>query len=328
MEKISIIIPAYNAEKYIKRCLDSVIQIKYFNKEIIVIDDGSEDDTGDICDIYAQRYNEVKVFHKKNGGVSSARNMGLDIANGKYIFFVDSDDSVEKDYVDKLSIMGDEDFVQGGCKLISNDFLTEVMTQEEISKDYARYWLESPCVFVWSNCYKKQIIDEYKLRFDENVKIGEDARFNNSYLSVCKKIRRVSFCPYIHYDIESSAVHKLRLDTLEIAKEECMLLEHRVKSIDGVLRLRWYYWHLVFTHYETHKVKNTDRIVLSKITQKIKEAYQDHYFKESILYIRKQGSLDEKIESILMGYYRHLLFKPIMRIIKFMYMIKNWNTLN
>ncbi|HJA50079.1 MAG TPA: glycosyltransferase, partial [Candidatus Fusicatenibacter intestinipullorum] len=90
--KISVIIPVYNVEKYLKRCLDSVINQTYKNLEIILIDDGSTDNSGKICDEYAQKDERIIVIHKENGGVSSARNKGLDICIGDYISFIDSDD--------------------------------------------------------------------------------------------------------------------------------------------------------------------------------------------------------------------------------------------
>lgn len=93
---ISIIVPVYNVEKYIKQCLDSIVHQDYNNIEILVIDDGSEDKTGTICDEYALQDRRIKVVHKKNGGVSSARNAGLKLASGEYIAFVDGDDTVEK----------------------------------------------------------------------------------------------------------------------------------------------------------------------------------------------------------------------------------------
>lgn len=95
MCKISIIVPVYNVEKYIKRCLDSLINQTYKNLEIICIDDGSTDQSGEICDKYALKDKRIRVFHKKNSGVSSTKNLGLDVFQGDYVGFVDSDDFVE-----------------------------------------------------------------------------------------------------------------------------------------------------------------------------------------------------------------------------------------
>ncbi|NLK11775.1 MAG: glycosyltransferase family 2 protein, partial [Staphylococcus equorum] len=90
--KISIIIPVYNAERYLKKCIDSVLVQSYDNFELLLINDGSTDKSGDICKYYAEQDNRVKVFYKKNGGVSSARNMGIKYSKGDWLYFMDSDD--------------------------------------------------------------------------------------------------------------------------------------------------------------------------------------------------------------------------------------------
>jgi glycosyltransferase involved in cell wall biosynthesis len=99
---ISVIVPIYNVEKFINKCIDSIINQTYRNLEIILVDDGSPDRCGHICDAYAQKDKRIKVIHKENGGLSSARNVGLDIAKGEYVMFVDSDDYIDKYMVDKL----------------------------------------------------------------------------------------------------------------------------------------------------------------------------------------------------------------------------------
>lgn len=102
MPEISIIVPVYNVEKYLKKCIDSIISQTYKNIEIILIDDGSTDKSGEICDEYASNDNRIIVVHKENGGLSSARNAGIDMAQGKYLGFVDSDDYIEKDMYETL----------------------------------------------------------------------------------------------------------------------------------------------------------------------------------------------------------------------------------
>jgi glycosyltransferase involved in cell wall biosynthesis len=96
---ISVIVPVYNAEKRLVKCIDSILAQSYIHFELLLINDGSKDSSGTICDAYAQKDNRVKVFHKENGGASSARNIGIEHATGEYIVFVDSDDYVEKDYL-------------------------------------------------------------------------------------------------------------------------------------------------------------------------------------------------------------------------------------
>ena len=99
---ISVIIPVYNVEKYINRCVDSVIHQSYTNLEIILVDDGSPDNCPTICDNYSKQDSRIKVIHKKNGGLSDARNVGIEHSKGKYITFIDSDDYISNDYVEIL----------------------------------------------------------------------------------------------------------------------------------------------------------------------------------------------------------------------------------
>ena len=102
MDKISVVVPVYNVSKYLKECVDTILKQTYTNLEIILVDDGSTDDSGNICEEYAKKDNRIKVIHKKNGGLSSARNAGIKIATGKYIGFVDSDDWIDLDMYNKL----------------------------------------------------------------------------------------------------------------------------------------------------------------------------------------------------------------------------------
>ncbi|MDE6946071.1 MAG: glycosyltransferase, partial [Anaeroplasmataceae bacterium] len=106
---ISVIVPIYNTEPYLNRCIDSIIKQTYRNLEIILVNDGSTDRSGEICDAYEKADNRVKVIHKRNGGLSSARNSGLEILNGKYIGFVDSDDYIAADMYETLLACMDDD---------------------------------------------------------------------------------------------------------------------------------------------------------------------------------------------------------------------------
>ena len=121
MPLISIIIPAYNIEDYIGTCLDSLLKQTYKNLEIIVVDDGSSDNTGKIVDEYTIKYKNIKVIHKKNAGVSAARNSGLDLASGDYIGFVDGDDTVDEEMFEILinnAIKYDADISHCGYKMV------------------------------------------------------------------------------------------------------------------------------------------------------------------------------------------------------------------
>ena len=118
---VSVIVPVYNVEKYLKKCVDSILNSDYKNIEIILVDDGSKDQSGTICDDYKESYNNIKVIHKKNGGLSSARNAGIEVSEGEYILFIDSDDYITEKFVGHLvDTMNkyDVDVVQGSYEKI------------------------------------------------------------------------------------------------------------------------------------------------------------------------------------------------------------------
>lgn len=180
-ELISVIIPVYNVEKYIRFCLDSVINQTYKNLEIIIVDDGTKDSSGEIAEEYARKDSRIKVVHKENGGLSDARNVGLDIATGKYIAFLDSDDVISLDFYEYLyGLIKENDYDIAECEFlrISSDEIENVQkildeknsnenivvkeesSEEALSDFYGRYL--NPYVnkvVVWNKIYKKEIYD-------------------------------------------------------------------------------------------------------------------------------------------------------------------------
>lgn len=199
---ISIIIPVYNAVAYLKRCVDSVLNQSYTDIELLLIDDGSTDDSGALCDQYVTTYDIIRVFHKKNGGVSSARNLGLDNAVGEYVMFLDSDDMMEPEMcalmVETMQSKG-ADIVICGTKetggsiwapLENRDYSLQEL-KEDGSNMIGSELLSPP----WNKVYKRSLI---KNRFDESTSFGEDLIFNLTYLKECKKISFVSDTPFFH----------------------------------------------------------------------------------------------------------------------------------
>ena len=118
---VSIIVPVYNAEKFLRRCIDSILAQTYTDFELLLIDDGSKDSSGSICDKYAAKDERIRVFHKENGGVSSARNLGLDHAQGEWVTFVDADDYIEENFLKSFEGNLDADLVVGNAVLINNE---------------------------------------------------------------------------------------------------------------------------------------------------------------------------------------------------------------
>lgn len=189
MEKISVIIPIYNAEKSFKESMDSVLNQTYKNLEIILVDDGSKDSSGKLCDEYEKMDTRIKVIHKENGGLSSARNAGLDIATGKYIMFIDADDIFEPNSCEVLYKeieSKDADLVVGNYIHITYDgkkwdrplFDQNIYGNFKLSiNDFEKSFFVMNSV-VWNKIFKREFIEELNLRFIPKA-IAEDAIFSS-----------------------------------------------------------------------------------------------------------------------------------------------------
>lgn len=195
MPKISVIVPVYNVEKYLNRCVDSILNQTFEDFELILVNDGSPDNCGNICDEYAQKDNRVKVIHKKNGGVSSARNVGIDIAQGEYIMFVDSDDWINENMLNDMYNMPDSDMKVSSIRMIGKDNSTEYIidtkmyTQEDLLIGFFSEAFPIICFCgPWCKLYKKDIIFNNAVRFNEDMSLGEDTYFNLNYIKHCKSI--------------------------------------------------------------------------------------------------------------------------------------------
>lgn len=185
---VSIIIPVYNSEKALRRCLDSILSQTMTDYECLLIDDGSTDSSGRICDEYAAKDERFRVFHKENGGVSSARNVGLDNAKGDWITFVDSDDSVERSFLESLYNFGSGslkicNFTGDGHKDYSED-CSKVETSSVITRLLNDNLVWAP----WGKLFASTIINEHNLRFDIKLRLGEDTVFCWEYLSYCPDV--------------------------------------------------------------------------------------------------------------------------------------------
>lgn len=197
--KFSVIIPVYNAEETLPRCLDSLLAQSGDNIEIILVNDGSTDSSAKICKKYAFLHSEIKYFEKENGGVSSARNAALDIAQGDYITFVDSDDRVSPDYFETINgVLRDSayDFIRVSQLTVKGDECGEKLVpafdssnHEEIIQrlisDMCQKHINSPTGMF----YKRQIIEENSIRFKEDIEVGEDRTFNIQYALNIKSLR-------------------------------------------------------------------------------------------------------------------------------------------
>lgn len=211
--KISIIVPIYNAEKYLQRCIDSVLLQTFKDFELLLIDDGSTDKSGMICEEYAKKDKRVHVYHKTNGGVSSARNMGLDNSKGLFIGFVDADDWLELDYLQKLISYFELNIDLVECSYIYEgtnvlNFKTEfdvLDSNQYLMKLFLnRRFYEG---FLWVKLFKRDLIGN--LRFETKLAYNEDRVFIANYLLNCKKIKAIQDCLYHYYNKGCNAMSKL-----------------------------------------------------------------------------------------------------------------------
>ena len=227
---ISIVVPVYKSEKTLPGCLDSLLAQTYKNIEVICVVDGSPDSCGDICDAYAAKDVRVKSIKRENGGVSSARNRGIDEAKGDYLLFVDSDDTVEADYCEKmwnahketgadLVICGFHHWYVGRdvVKVPSNPGVYEI--GEGFGKDFLTLYQEGFLNMPWNKLFKKDLAG----RFDTSLSLGEDLLFNMSYLEQCERIAVISdaLINYIQEENGNTLSSKKRDNKLEIASRVC-----------------------------------------------------------------------------------------------------------
>ena len=193
---VSVIVPVYKVEKYLCKCVDSICNQTYQNLEIILVDDGSPDNSGDICDAYAGSDARIRVIHKENGGVSAARNTGIDCATGEYIMFVDGDDWLASDAVEHLigeCKKHDADLMVGSYATIyaRREIPSVVKTQEYIGAQIGENFIDlyllngANC---WNKLYRTSLVLHHKIRFKEQMPLGEDALFSVSYMGICQKI--------------------------------------------------------------------------------------------------------------------------------------------
>lgn len=196
--KLSIIIPVYNSGRYLESCLSNVLTYRNFEFEIILIDDGSTDDSSLICKELQKKYEFVKYFYKENGGVSRARNLGIQQAKGKYITFVDSDDIIEKEYIDLICDMieknnaelywfGSYSFNSVGGKNIDTTWMKKGMLNAD-SREIKKLIAEQRFNHVWDKVFLNGVIKENKIYFPVDIAMGEDLIFQIEYLKKCRKI--------------------------------------------------------------------------------------------------------------------------------------------
>lgn len=232
--RYSVIIPVYNAKETLRRCLDSLVRQQFSDYELLLINDGSTDGSDAICREYANTYSCVRYFVKENSGVSSARNLGLEQAEGEYILFVDSDDYVSEDYFALLShtlesnavdllMFGYRNFGGASTEWDTGVFCeeTESGVAKRISFAVCQYLFSS----LWSKVFKKQIIEQYNMRFGNDLAIGEDQAFIFTY---AMHIRSIGSIEDHLYNVDVSDGNSLSRKARSYLTEQLMEVNRRM----------------------------------------------------------------------------------------------------
>ena len=284
-KKVSVIVPAYNVEKYIGTALRSLVDQTYRNIEIIVIDDGSSDGTAAIIDELSQKEDRIIAIHKENGGVSEARNYGLDRADGEYVFFLDGDDIAEPDAIENLvkaieksgaELIGcqysrwdengqrleDYDFKDFNLVLNSAEKRLQFITEELFSYNMG--------FEIWDKLFRTDIIKTCKVSFDKRCHMGEDLAFNIKYILNCKKIFCISDrC--VRYRIRQGSAMTDNTDTLSKKLSDDLL----------VLSDVWNYIHDteqygITEQFGTLFVKGMDHVFSGHSIKEAQNAFREH----------------------------------------------------
>lgn len=217
--KFSIIIPVYKAEKTIHKCLDSILAQTVTDFELILVNDGSPDNSGAICDEYAAKDNRIKVLHKKNGGASAARNIGLNKAIGENVCFVDSDDYVAPDFLDIFGECRADITIQGMYVKKPEDaqeqywqIIEDTYDAEKIGLMMDNLYKSRNTGFLVTRAFKRKIIEANELRLNERYRLREDEEFVWRYMCKCKTFATVNKGAY-HYEMPDFSLKYIHIDS-------------------------------------------------------------------------------------------------------------------
>ena len=292
---ISIIVPVYNVEKYIARCIETIIQQSYKNIEILLIDDGSTDESGKICDDFGKKYNNISVVHQRNQGLSKTRNVGIEMAKGKYIGFVDSDDYIERDMYEilyKNMVKYDADIsvcdyieITGNMKNVkktNTNFETiiydnletkikELLTEETLNN------------YAWNKLYNRELFN--KIRFKENIKF-EDVDIMYKLFYRANKIVYTSYVGYNYvqrYDsimktIDNNAIENL----MDATNERYFFVEKNTKNLK-----RYNISRRIYTIYRYHALLARKNDINNYNSIKFKNEYK--FFRDNYIYAKNSN---------------------------------------
>ena len=290
---ISVIIPVYKVEEYINRCIDSVINQTYKNLEIILVDDGSPDGCPKICDEYAKKDSRIRVIHKQNGGLSDARNVGIDNANGKYITFIDSDDWIPIDSINILykNLINTKSEISSGC-------LLEVFSDNRKNYSNNDYEVYSKIeglknLFLLHDISNSASGKIYDISLFDNIrypvgKLYEDLGTTYKLFAKCKNVVSTKKIVYYYFQNSQSIMHKSysskRLQSLDFMYEQKKFIIDNLPEIEDYVDFRIFYECVLILNDMPYSSK--DRVKLKHIIKKYRNEIlkiEGLYFKQKLL---------------------------------------------
>lgn len=294
-QKISVIVPIYNVENYLNRCIKSIVNQTYRDLEIILVDDGSTDHCGEMCDTWKEKDERIKVVHKSNGGLSDARNMGMEVCTGNYIAFVDSDDWLDASMYEQLMKI----MVQNKCDIVSCGFRRvekEELKNESKEVQFIQYNSESALEamitenemyqVVWNKLYKRSMVEDILF---EKGKYNEDEFWSYQVIGRAKKVIAIKNIYYNYFQRENSIINETyslkRLDGLEGKENRQEYIDKYYPRLSGIARLNLFYSYM-YAYQCSLRLLNKEDLYIAK--EKIEDGlktlglkYAD-YHKESL----------------------------------------------
>lgn len=286
MQLVSIVVPVYNAKIFLERCLESLVSQDYENYEVILVDDGSTDQSGTICDEYALKNDNFYSYHIANGGVSNARNYGMKkMNNNGYVMFVDADDYVEPDFVSTMVTLSEK----YACSLVSCDFFREkdehFIKVDEYNEEIEFWGEENKYAailkmdgirgYVWNKIYKKSILTEHEIQFDRSIQILEDVLFNIKYIKFVDNVLHVNKVLYQYTMNPNSATLDYEFDkdkwlselvAIEIIRSKIPseYVQIRQSNYNALFNESIYYW---IRMYKAGKFEKPDKSIKREFKQ-------------------------------------------------------------
>lgn len=310
---ISIIVPVYKVEGYLEKCIDSILNQTYKNLQIILINDGSPDSCGKICNKYTEKDNRITVIHKENGGLSEARNFGIEIAEGEYISFIDSDDYIDATMISRMyAVLKEENvnLVQCDFKVVRDE---NIYKKSEITKPFildreTMFDTRKTKITAWGKLYFTDIVK--KIMFKEN-KINEDEFFTYKALYESSKIAVIQEPLYFYYQSPNSIMrnsnHFIKPDFMEAYDERIKYFNDKGSQKLSEISKKEYSIRLMLAYIKTFNnkhSKNDISIFLNAFKENYRQIKHIKYFDKKEILILKFFNFSPKIISKLWGLFK------------------------